>query len=655
MKGTRDITNSGRAMRENVGDYVRLTLKRAILSDGGTYFIVAKNIFGTDRAFFTVQFRQRARSLTPVRHRRSSLGPGDDFWEQSGDWPSTGHLDDASQILRDIHERSKTRREVPGPIAGEPVIADSGRNCVTLTWPKPIHHGDAPVLAYRVEAWRLGSEGGARWGELGISPTNAYDAFGLVAGADYRLRITPRNRHGWGEALVSAPLRVQPGAPTLPEFTRPLAGHIKALRGQDIVIECQVRGDPSPQTRWTLDLDAVEAKEGHIALVREGGLCRLTLTGVREDDAGRYCCEASNSAGRVSTFVRLQVVSDPQLLHADTKLRRDAILPEGDFPPQFTMRLRDRRVQQSYPVRLTCQAVGCPEPSVTWQRDGEALKENDRISFVRSDDGFHSLDLSGALLEDGGEYSATATSALGAVTCRCTLVVDKGIRAYVAPEFVAEVGPAREVEVREGEDLHLFAIVEAYPSVGVVWHRDAVRLRQSQHTTATLDRDGRVELDVRHVTARDAGLYTCTASNEVGRATSTARVRVVPADGPVAATLVDGEDDDDAPPASDLPYSKEPAFIRKPRSFDVEEGDNVLIVCEVVGDPKPEVSWLRDWLKPDYYHHSPQFVRVGSGPEYRLEIPQARLDFTGTYAILARNQHGEAKAIISLQVFAKGE
>ena len=44
-------------------------------------------------------------------------------------------------------------------------------------------------------------------------------------------------------------------------------------------------------------------------------------------------------------------------------------------------------------------------------------------------------------------------------------------------------------------------------------------------------------------------------------------------------------------------YSKEPAFIRKPRSFDVEEGDNVVIACEVVGDPKPEVSWLRDWLK----------------------------------------------------------
>lgn len=93
----------------------------------------------------------------------------------------------------------------------------------------------------------------------------------------------------------------------------------------------------------------------------------------------------------------------------------------------------------------------------------------DRYSIHRSDDGFHTLELAGALLEDAGEYSATASSSLGAVTCRCNLVVDKGIRAYLAPEFVAEVGPSDEVEVCEGEDLYLFAMVEAYPSVGVVW------------------------------------------------------------------------------------------------------------------------------------------------------------------------------------------
>jgi hypothetical protein len=56
--------------------------------------------------------------------------------------------------------------DVPGPLAGEPVVVDSGRNWVTLSWPKSEVRGSAPVLAYRVEAWPLGGDGGARWIEV---------------------------------------------------------------------------------------------------------------------------------------------------------------------------------------------------------------------------------------------------------------------------------------------------------------------------------------------------------------------------------------------------------------------------------------------------------------------------------------------------------
>lgn len=38
-------------------------------------------------------------------------------------------------------------------------------------------------------------------------------------------------------------------------------------------------------------------------------------------------------------------------------------------------------------------------------------------------------------------------------------------------------------------------------------------------------------------------------------------------------------------------------FVKKPRSTDALEGDTVIILCEVIGDPKPEVVWLRDFLK----------------------------------------------------------
>lgn len=90
----------------------------------------------------------------------------------------------------------------------------------------------------------------------------------------------------------------------------------------------------------------------------------------------------------------------------------------------------------------------------------------DRHTFW-NDDHFHTLEISKTTLEDSGTYSVAARNDHGSVACRCHLVVDKGIRAYVAPEFTAELDVADTVQL--GGTLHLRAQVEAYPSVGVIW------------------------------------------------------------------------------------------------------------------------------------------------------------------------------------------
>lgn len=87
----------------------------------------------------------------------------------------------------------------------------------------------------------------------------------------------------------------------------------------------QVRADPQPEVHWFRDGAEIDvASHPRVVMRHEGDVCALELQGVADEDAGRYMCEASNVVGRVSTYARLQVVADPCVLEADTRLKRSA-------------------------------------------------------------------------------------------------------------------------------------------------------------------------------------------------------------------------------------------------------------------------------------------------------------------------------------------
>lgn len=390
---------------------------------------------------------------------------------------------------------------------------------------KPTSNDAAPVISYRIDAWLVGKEGDATWKEIGTAPTANFDVFNLKHGCEYHFRVTPRNRYGFGPSTQTTYPIMFGDVVKLPEFTKILPGQLKALVNNDITLECVAMGSPRPDIIWYKDGIRIDANEKRVISVM-GPLCRLIIRNVSELDNGRYTCEASNKDGRVSTFARLQTVSDAKIFEADTKLKKNV---EADFenldemPPQFTMRLRDRRVQCTYPVRLTCQALGLPSPQVSWFKDGVKLIEDDRIAFLQEDQ-FSTLEISRTYLEDSGQYTATARNELGSVSCHCNLIVDKGIRAYISPEFFKPLDLIYTYE--ENEEIRIQAHVEAYPAVGVTWHHDGLRLRPSRRVQATLDTDGVVTLIISGAIVKDSGVYTCVASNAVGRVESTCRVNV---------------------------------------------------------------------------------------------------------------------------------
>lgn len=258
---------------------------------------------------------------------------------------------------------------------------DTGKDHVSLSWLKSDCAVDsAPATSYRVEAWQVGSDGGARWQTLGVTPLNSFDAFNLKPGAEYHFRITPKNRNGWGESVTtSCPVLVGVSL-QMPEFTQILPGQMKALVGNPLLLECCVKGHPKPIVLWYKDGREIVRTEA-VEMRSIGTTCRLTIASMAESDTGRYTCEANNKEGRVSTFARVVVVKDPRICDIDSHLKGliETTVDSDEFLPQFTMRLRDRRVQCTYPVRLACQVIGSPVPTVTWYRDGVELDMNGKF------------------------------------------------------------------------------------------------------------------------------------------------------------------------------------------------------------------------------------------------------------------------------------
>lgn len=83
---------------------------------------------------------------------------------------------------------------------------------------------------------------------------------------------------------------------------------------------------------------------------------------------------------------------------------------------------------------------------------------------ILNEGGFSTLEIMRATLADSGTYTATATNEYGSISCHCSLNVDKGIRAYIAPEFLGALEP--QYAAKFGQEIRLCAQIEAYPTVG---------------------------------------------------------------------------------------------------------------------------------------------------------------------------------------------
>lgn len=91
----------------------------------------------------------------------------------------------------------------------------------------------------------------------------------------------------------------------------------------------------------------------------------------------------------------------------------------------------------------------------------------ENMTISKDEAHFHTLEISRSKIDNTGIYMVRAQNAYGSLSCRCHLVVDEGIRAYIAPEFSRQLDTVYTIV--HNEELRMTAQVEAYPAVGITW------------------------------------------------------------------------------------------------------------------------------------------------------------------------------------------
>uniref|UniRef100_A0A182JQB0 Roundabout n=1 Tax=Anopheles christyi TaxID=43041 RepID=A0A182JQB0_9DIPT len=192
----------------------------------------------------------------------------------------------------------------------------------------------------------------------------------------------------------------------------------------DVSFECKSEGRPKPTTFWSI--------EGNRTLIFPGtsfdrfetsytqeSLTVLTLTQTTKSDNGLVIvCSAVNNVGSISVRARLMVASQ-----------------EDRPPPIIILGPTNQTLPAKSAVSLVCNAVGNPNPFISWYLDGNPIVPSDRINIMENGTLFlRELEKS----TNQGLYTCVASSRSGKSTWSAYLRVESptnpNINFYRAPE-----------------------------------------------------------------------------------------------------------------------------------------------------------------------------------------------------------------------------
>ncbi|XP_068922268.1 sialoadhesin isoform X2 [Petaurus breviceps papuanus] len=367
----------------------------------------------------------------------------------------------------------------------------------------------------------------------------------------------------------------------------------EVVEGQEVTLSCVAAQGDQPYALYTW------YRNGE--WLKEGPLSSLTFPKVLSTNSGSYHCRAQDSQGssRTSPPAALTVLYPPRkpvfTALVDMEAGRLGLLMcrvESDPPAD----LRLLRGDQLVAISPCGCGGGQSHPRVQATSGPNSLR----------------VEIRDVVLEDEGEYTCEATSALGNSTASVAFEA-QATRLVIFPSTT----------VKEGEEANLTCVViqeSNNSSMNFTWYRDGAQwARGSQET-----------VDLQPVARTDAALYSCHVSTQIGerRSPSVALHVLYPPDSPHLS-----------------------AFL------DTTGGQVAVFLCTVDSSPPSSMALFHgeELVASSLSSRALEGrqLRVEASPNsLRMEIKDLRLEDTGNYRCQATNAHGSASTTIFFQVHA---
>ncbi|KAG8507411.1 Myopalladin [Galemys pyrenaicus] len=359
----------------------------------------------------------------------------------------------------------------------------------------------------------------------------------------------------------------------------------------------------------------------------------------------------SNFEQRLMNEIEFRLERTP-VDESDDEIQHDEIPTGKCIAPIFDKRLKHFRVTEGSPVTFTCKIVGIPVPKVYWFKDGKQIsKRNGRCKMSREGDRTCSLHIESTTSDDDGNYTIMAANPQGRISCSGHLMVQSlPIRSRLTADSQSHRGRSRVQErdkeplqerffrphflqapgdmvAHEGRLCRLDCKVSGLPPPELTWLLNGQPVLPDASHKMLIRETGVHSLLIDPLTQRDAGTYTCVATNKTGQNSFSLELTVVAKE-----------------------VKKAPVILEKLQNCGVPEGHPVRLECRVIGMPPPVFFWKKDNETIPFTRGRISMHQDTTGYVCLLIQPAKKSD-AGWYTLSAKNEVGIVSCTARLDIY----